>query len=312
MDILFAMNGVNTRDWLEALHIALPQARIRTWEPDDVAAADYVLFWKADARALAPRDGLKAIFNMGAGVDALLRAVEERECEVAANVPIVRLEDAGMAQQMVEYAAYCALRFGRRFDEYESHSRQRVWQPLDACRVGDFPIGVLGAGKLGLPVAQTLASLGFPVRIYSRSAKVVEGVTAYAGAACLEAFASGARMLVNLLPNTPETENILDRRLFNAMADKGYVVNLARGSHIVDDDLIAALESGKLARVVLDVFRDEPLAQSHPFWLHDRIDVTPHISARTLIPESVAQVVDKIRRSEQGEKLVCVDLQRGY
>ncbi|SDC47558.1 2-hydroxyacid dehydrogenase [Paraburkholderia lycopersici] len=312
MDILFAMNGANTRDWLDGLHSALPEARIRTWERGDNAAADYVLYWKADAAALSRRDGLKAIFNMGAGVDALLRIVHENPDAVATDIPIVRLEDAGMAQQMVEYAVYCALRFARRFDEYESLSRQRIWKPLDAYSIDDFPIGVLGAGKLGLPVAQALANLGFPVRVYSRSAKAVEGMIAYAGQERLEAFASGARMLVNLLPNTPETEGILNRRLFDAMADDGYVVNLARGSHIDDADLIAALDSGKLARAVLDVFRNEPLAEAHPFWLHDRIDVTPHISARTLIPESVAQVADKIRRSEQGEKLFGLDLQRGY
>ena len=312
MEILFAMNGVNSSLWLDALRKAMPVAKIRTWLPGDRAPADYVLFWKGDPVALSARTGLKAIFNMGAGVDALMRLVSEHPGLIDDRVPVIRLEDAGMARQMVEYALYWALRFARRFDIYEAQARERVWQPLDACSFDAFPIGVLGAGKLGLPVATALAGLGFPVRVYSRSEKGAPGVTPYAGPERLMAFATGARLIVNLLPNTPETEGILGKRLFDAMADGSYIVNLARGSHVNDKELIAALDSGKLARAVLDVFRAEPLDAAHPFWSHPGIDITPHISARTLLAESVAQVAEKIARCERGETLTGLDFRRGY
>lgn len=312
MEILFAMNGVNSSLWLDALRKALPVAKIRTWLPGDRAPADYVLFWKGDPVALSARTGLKAIFNMGAGVDALMRLVSEHPGLIDDRVPVIRLEDAGMARQMVEYALYWALRFARRFDIYEAQARERVWQPLDACSFDAFPIGVLGAGKLGLPVATALAGLGFPVRVYSRSEKGAPGVTPYAGPERLMAFATGARLIVNLLPNTPETEGILGKRLFDAMADGSYIVNLARGSHVNDNELIAALDSGKLARAVLDVFRAEPLDAAHPFWSHPGIDITPHISARTLLAESVVQVAEKIARCERGETLAGLDFRRGY
>ncbi|VCU71080.1 Glyoxylate/hydroxypyruvate reductase A [Pigmentiphaga humi] len=306
------MKGVETQTWLSALRTALPAARIRVWAEGDDAPADYILFWKEHPGALAPRPGVKAIFNMGAGVDALIRLHREHGDAIMRDVPIVRLEDAGMARQMAQCAAYYALRYLRRFDLYDEQARRALWQPLDAPSADTFIIGVLGAGKLGLPVARTLADMGFPVRLYSRTEKSLPGIATYAGTASLEAFATGATMLVNLLPHTPDTEGILNASLFSRMADGGYLLNLARGDHLVESDLLDALARGKLARAALDVFRTEPLPKEHPFWRHPRLDLTPHISARTLISESVAQVADKIRRSQHGEALDGLDLQRGY
>lgn len=284
MEILFAMRGVDTSAWLSALHDKLPMASIRVWRPGDMLPADYVLYWKESVDALGPREGVKAVFNMGAGVDVLLDLLNENPHTVVHAVPVVRLEDAGMAQQMVQYAIYCALRYQRRFDEYENLASKGVWQQLEAYDIESFTIGVLGAGKLGLPVAQALADLGFPVRLYSRTRKNVDGITNYAGAERFDAFVADTRMLINLLPNTPETEGVLCKRVFDAMARGGFVVNLARGSHVVDQDLLDALDDGRLRRAALDVFRDEPLPLEHPFWEHPSVEVTPHISARTFDP----------------------------
>ncbi|VCU68061.1 Glyoxylate/hydroxypyruvate reductase A [Pigmentiphaga humi] len=312
MDILLATAGVDEAPWLLALREALPAARVRSWQPGDDAPADYLLYWKAPEQALADRPGLKAVFNLGAGVDALLAAMREHPGLVTHRVPVVRLEDAGMARQMAEYALYCALRYQRRFDAYEEQARERVWRPLEPYRAEAFTIGVLGAGQLGLPVAQALAAQGFPLRLYSRTERSVPGIETYAGPDALIRFASGARMLVNLLPDTPATAGVLSARVFDAMAEGGYVVNLARGPHLVDTDLLEALARGKLARAALDVFREEPLPQDHPFWRHPRIDITPHISALSLVDESVAQIAGRIARHEAGEPLRGLDWRRGY
>lgn len=312
MDLLVAMKGVDTMAWVSALEEEMPEADIRLWTPGDDARADYVLFWKEQAAALNKRADVKAVFNMGAGVDALLALLSETEGTIADDVPIIRLEDAGMAQQMVEYAIYCTLRFQRGFYLYEHFARSGTWHQFDAHPAESFVVGVMGAGQLGQPVAVALANLGFPVRLFSRSEKSVPGVTTFAGMESLHSFASGTKLLINLLPNTPETVGILNARLFSAMDAGGYVVNLARGSHVVDADLLHALESGQLARVALDVFRQEPLPADHPFWAHAQVDMTPHISARTLVRKSVKQVAAKIRSHQDGNALIGLDLKRGY
>jgi glyoxylate/hydroxypyruvate reductase A len=312
MKILLAARGVDLAAWQAALAQHLPQAQSRIWLAGDTAPADYVLYWKEQIEALQARAGVKAIFNLGAGVDALLKAVRANPGSLAEQVPVVRLEDAGMARQMVEYSVYCALRYLRRFHHYEALARQGMWRPFETPAPADFVVGVLGAGQLGQPVAMALQALGFAVRIYSRSPKTIPGITSFTGTDALAAFATGANLVINLLPNTPETENILNAAFFSHMQHGSYLVNLARGAHVQDDDLLAALAAGQLERAALDVFREEPLPATHPFWHHPQIEITPHISARTLIAESAEQIAAKIVSCEQGGVLRGIDLQRGY
>lgn len=312
MDVLLAMKGGDHGRWLAALRAALPSARVRSWQPGDEAPADYLLYWMAPPQSLAERPGLKAVFNLGAGVDALLAIMRSHPEAATHRVPLLRLEDAGMARQMAEYALYCALRYQRRFDAYEEQARSGLWRALEPCRAESFTIGVLGAGRLGLPVARALAAQGYPVRLYSRTPRSVPGIETHAGPDALVRFASGTRMLVNLLPDTPATRDILSARVFDAMAEGGYLVNLGRGNQVVEADLLHALGSGRLGRAALDVFRDEPLPSDHPFWRHPRIDITPHVSALSMVEESVAQIAGRIARHEAGEPLQGLDLRRGY
>jgi len=312
MDILLAMGGIDHGRWLAALRAALPSARVRSWQPGDDGPADYLLYWMAPAQSLAGRPDLKAVFNLGAGVDALFAIMRDHPEAVTHRVPLLRLEDAGMARQMVEYALYCALRYQRRFDAYEEQARKGAWQPLEPHRVEAFTVGVLGAGQLGLPVARALAVRGYPVRLYSRTPRSVPGIETHAGPDALIRFASDARMLLNLLPDTPATQGILSARVFDAMAEGGYVVNLGRGGHLVEADLLRALDDGRLSRAALDVFHEEPLPPDHPFWRHPRVEVTPHISALSMVEESVAQIAGHIARYEAGEPLQGLDTKRGY
>lgn len=315
--LLHTPHADDAPEWIAALERALPSAHVRRWSPGDTAEADYAVLWRPPAELFAGRDNLRAMFVLGAGVDALL-ALERREPgTLPAGVPLVRLEDAGMAEQMAEYAIYASLRYMRRFDEYELAQRERAgtapWQSLEPHARDAFHIGVMGLGMLGAHVAKTLANLGLSVRGYSRSMKTIEGVTTFAGASALPSFLDGLKLVVNLLPSTPETDGILNCDLFGQLEHGAYLVNLARGTHLVEADLIEALDTGRLAAATLDVFAQEPLPPAHPFWHMPRVTITPHISALTLREPAVRQIARKIEALARGETIGgIVDLHRGY
>ena len=177
----------------------------------------------------------------------------------------------------------------------------------------DFPVGIMGLGVLGQRVARAIQQFEFPVVGWSRSARQVHGVRAYVGAEQFDEFLAETRVLVCLLPLTSETEGILNRDTLARLRPGGYLINVARGGHLVEDDLIPLLDSGHLAGATLDVFRQEPLPAGHPFWRHPKITITPHTAARTLRDESVAQIATKIARLERGESIAgIVDPQKGY
>lgn len=325
MDLLLCTPpGQATDDWREAVARHLPGARLRVWQPGDDAPADYALVWRAPPAFFAPRAGLRAIFNLGAGVDALLALERAQPGTLPRDVPLVRLEDTGMGQQMIEYVAHAVLRYLRRFDDYAQLQREGRWQPLPAHPRATFTVGVLGLGVLGTQVARALAALGLPVRGFSRREKRVEGVSVYTGAvhtsadahadhARLDAFLDGVKVLVNLLPSTPATDGILNARTFSRLARGAYLVNVARGAHLVESDLLAALADGRLAAATLDVFAQEPLPAAHPFWREPRITITPHTSAETLHAEALDQIAAKIDALARGAAIGgVIDLARGY
>jgi glyoxylate/hydroxypyruvate reductase len=299
--------------WLHELREALPTAELRAWQPGDRAPADFAIVWRPPHEMLAARDDLRAVFNLGAGVDAILALEREQPGTLPRKVPLVRLEDSGMAPQMAEYVVHAVLRYLRRFDEYAQLQAERRWQVLEPHPRESFTVGVLGLGVLGAHVAQSIASFGLPVRGFSRSARQVEGIEVYAGPAQFDAFLQGVKVLVNLLPHTPQTNDVLNAGTFAKLAHGAYLVNVARGAHLVEADLLAALASGRIAAATLDVFREEPLPADHPFWREPRITITPHSSALTLRHESVVQIAAKITAMTRGEPISgIVDLARGY
>ncbi len=313
MNLLFAMTGEDPQPWIDAFARLLPQAKARAWSPGDHAPADFAFVWKPPADALRGRAGLRAIFNLGAGVDGLLKLEEREPGTLSTDVPLIRVDDAGMAAQMSEYVLYMVLRHFRHFDHYQQQQHRREWLPRPPNDRATFPVAIMGLGELGAHVARTVASMGFPTRGWSRTAKQIDGVQSFAGADAFDAFLDGARVLVSLLPDTPDTRGLIDRRLLDRLAPDAYLVNVARGSQVVDADLLAALDSGHLAGAALDVFHAEPLDSDHPFWGHPRVTVTPHISARTLVLQSTAQMVDKITHILAGRPVRgVVDRSRGY
>ncbi|MFJ2992109.1 2-hydroxyacid dehydrogenase [Pandoraea sp. NPDC087047] len=317
MDILIYSPDGKTTPYETGLAEHLPKANIRGWQPGDAAPADFLVLWKPNAEVLQPRERLKAIFNLGAGVDGVLGARGEDARRLPAGVPLVRLEDAGMADQMAQYVSAAALRYFRRLDEFDAQQAEGQWKFKKPNRLSDFPIAVLGYGTLGAHVARALKAFGFPVRAWSRSERHDDsGIALYHGHhgdKGFDACVSGARILVNLLPLTPQTVDVLNADLFAKLAQGAFLINVARGAHLVDADLLAALESGQIAGATLDVFRTEPLPADHPFWRTPRVTVTPHISALTLRDETVAQIAGKIAAMARGEAITgIVDLARGY
>ncbi|HEY1607846.1 MAG TPA: glyoxylate/hydroxypyruvate reductase A [Paraburkholderia sp.] len=316
MKVLFWLPQSDASVWLHDLSLALPGVDVREWQPGDDGPADFAVVWKPPRELFAARTGLRAIFNLGAGVDAILAQEREHPGTLPPDALLVRLEDSGMARQMSEYVMHAVLRYQRRFDEYALAQAERTWKVLAPHPHDTFTVGVLGVGVLGAQVARAVASLGVPVRGFSRSAKHLDGIDTYAGelhGAQFDAFLHGVKVLVNLLPATPDTIDVLNARTFSKLARGAYLVNVARGEHLVDADLLDALASGTLAAATLDVFREEPLAPEHPFWQAPRITITPHSSALTLRHEAIAQIADKITALSRGETVSgVVDVARGY
>ena len=306
MHITFFSKDTKPEPWVNALRQQLPDARVEEWALG-ADPADYAGVWAPPQDCPAAQPRLKGLFNIGAGVDALM------QLRLPTGVPVVRLDDAGMSVQMAEYVCHAVIRYFRELDVYAEEAQQAHWAFRRPRVRADFTVGVMGLGVLGQRVAQALRGFEFPVVGWSRTPRQVEGITCHAGAEGLSAFLGASQVLVNLLPLTPDTENILNRDTLAQLRPGAYVINVARGAHLVDADLLALLDSGHLAGATLDVFRTEPLPDEHPFWQHRRITVTPHTSARTLRDESVAQIVRKIRALERGEPITgVVDPLRGY
>jgi glyoxylate/hydroxypyruvate reductase A len=296
--LLFYTAANNAAAWLDALSRAMPGASIGTWPEDATGAtdgADYALLWKPPPELLAKLASAKAIFNLGAGVDSLDSIPRSLQA-----VPLIRLEDAGMAEQMAEYVVHAVLRRYREFDAYAQSQRDALWQPRERVDKSSFRIGLLGMGVLGAAVAAALVPFGFPIDGWSRSRKQISDVRSFAGTAELGEFLGRCRVLVCMLPLTAETRGMLNRATLAQLPHGAYVVNVSRGALLIDEDLLALIESGAINGATLDVFQEEPLPPSHAFWHHPRITVTPHVSAVTRIEESVAQIAAKIRRLEAG------------
>jgi len=309
MRILFYNADTQHDDiWLSNLRAVLPQADIRTWHAGDHEPADYAVVWRPPAAVLQERAGLKAVFNLGAGVDAILQLGA-----LPASLPLIRIDDGGMAIQMAEYATHAVLRYFRRFDDYERLADKATWEQLTPFDKPDFGVGILGIGVLGTRIATSLLHFGFPVHSWSRTAKDTPGVKSYAGAQQLDDFLAASRVLICMLPLTPETTGILNRSTLSALPRGSYLINVARGGHLVEADLLALINEGHIAGATLDVFGEEPLPPAHPFWQEPRISITPHISALTVRAEAARQVGGKIAALERGEVVAgTIDRTKGY
>ena len=310
MAILLSTKSHTMQDWKAALLAVDPSLEIRLFpdagNPTDIEAA---VVWTAhDMMELRRYPNLKLIVSMGAGVDHLLRAPGPPP-----GIPVARLKDVLLTSAMAEWVLLNVLRFHRQDPEYRALQQRKEWLELSAPSTTERRIGILGIGELGSASARVLTSLGFPVMGWSRSAKTLPGVQTFHGADGLMAMAAQTDILICLLPLTPETRGVLNAKLLSALPRGAYVINGARGGHMVAEDMLAALDSGHLAGAALDVFEPEPLPAESRFWSHPKVFLTPHAASIT-IPSSVApQVVENIHNMRAGRSLInLVDFSLGY
>jgi glyoxylate/hydroxypyruvate reductase len=261
-------------------------------------SVDVALIWTLPDDGLERFTNLRAILSLGAGIDQLdLRRLPK-------NVPIARLVDASLTRTMIDYARTAVYRYHRRFHLFEQQSRERKWAFIPPTLTDGTSVGILGLGEIGQEIALALQRDGFVVRGWSRTPKQLEGVTTYTDRDGLRSMVGCSNIVLNVLPLTDETRNILSRGLFAGFADGTFLINMGRGMHLVESDLLEALASGKVGAATLDVASVEPLPPTHPFWNHRSILVTPHVAGISVPMTAVATIAANVRRAMAGERLL--------
>lgn len=267
-------------------------------DPIPFSEIDAAIAWLPPDNFFEKLDALTHVYVLAAGVDHLLD-----HPSLPQHVNVVRLRDAGMGEQMAEYALYGTLHAQRHMVEFREAQLKQLWQhDITAKSADQTRVGILGAGALGAIVADRLAINGYPVTCWSRSAQAPsENFQKMNGKSELPDFLSQCDVLICLLPLTSDTQGVLSSQLFEQLPNGAFLINLGRGGHLVDADLIEALDSGQISGALLDVFHVEPLAKNHPFWSHSKIIITPHIAAKSVPGKSADQIIESIRCVERGD-----------
>jgi glyoxylate/hydroxypyruvate reductase A len=296
------------RRWAEVFRREAPDIDFRIW-PDigDPLRVHYLAAWEPPENIGARFPNLKLLFSTGAGID---------QFDLAALPPelsLVRMIEPGIVSGMVEYVTHAVLDLHRDMPAYRRAQQRREWQALPVKTAGERRVGVLGLGSLGQAVLAQLAALNFDCAGWSRSPHAFDGVRCFAGEAGLPDFLARTEILVCLLPLTAETRGLLNRALFEGLPQGAALVHVGRGPQLVVPDLVAALDSGRIAEAALDVTDPEPLPPEHPLWSHERVRITPHIASQTQPATAARVVLENLRRFARGEALVgLVDRLRGY
>jgi glyoxylate/hydroxypyruvate reductase A len=273
----------------------------------DPPSVDVAVVWTLPADGLERFTNLRAILSLGAGINQL------DPKRLPADVPLARLVDASLTRMMVDYAKTAVYRYHRKFHLFEQRQRERQWNYIPPTLTSATSVGVLGLGELGGEIASALQVEGFDVHGWSRGPKALEGIATYTGTEGLVSMLGRCDMVINVLPLTDGTRHILARELFAHFKEGACLINMGRGLHLVDTDLLDALDAGKIAAATLDVFAVEPLPDGHPFWNHPKILVTPHAAGTSMPMLAVATIAANIRRAMAGEPLAQqVDRVRGY
>lgn len=308
MALLYKADPVRGAEWKALLAEKAPGLPVHIWpETGDPAAIRYLAVWEPPAEMTMRFPNAEIVFSVGAGVDQFDFSA------LPAHVPLVRMVEPGIVEGMVEYVTMGVLALHRDLVGYVADKAAERWNPIRLVPAARRRIGVLGLGRLGEAACRKLAGFGFPVSGWSRSPRGIEGVTCHAGEAALPGFLATCDILVCLMPLTEETRGFLNASLFAQLPKGAGLVNAGRGGHLVQEDLLAALESGRLSAAFLDVTDPEPLPKGHPLWSHPRVMITPHVASMTRPDNAVDFVLETIGRHHKGLPLTgLVDRSRGY
>ena len=308
MALLYKADPVRGQHWQALFAEHAPQIEWRAW-PDigNAEEVDYLAAWQAPDKLMQVLPNLKVLFALSAGVDQLDLS------RLPPDLPVVRLLDPGITRGMCEYASWAVLSLHRDMLRYRQQQAARCWQAHLLQPAVNRRVGVMGLGTQAQQILATLAPLGFALSGWARSAHQLPGVDCYAGEHQLPTFLSQCDILLCVLPLTEQTQGILDRQLFAQLPRGAALINMGRGGHLVEEDLLEALGSGQLSGAVLDVLQEEPALANHPFWDHPQIVLTPHIAAMTQPTSAFGVLLENIRRYERGEQMVGeVDRRKGY
>lgn len=309
MSIAIIFNNKDPEPWASALKESLPGVNIEIYpQISDPEAVDFILCWKADKDIAGHFPNLRLIQSAGASVDHILQLSALPE-----EVIITRITDSRLSEDMWEYLLNAVLGYLKNTSGYAAAQQQKVWKQLPYRSIRETTISILGIGTIGGFAARKFAEMGFKVKGWSASAKDLEGVYCYHGESALGDFLKHTDVLINLLPYTPETENILNSSNLRQTNSGSLLINAGRGEHLQEEDLITALQEGHLSAAVLDVFRQEPLPQEHPFWEHEQICISPHIAAITNIASVVPQIAENYLNLQAGKAIKnTVSRDKGY
>ena len=309
MSLVIISKKSNQQDWIRDLHALEPNLDIAVYANDSAREeVDFALAWHPPLGAFSNYPNLKWISSTGAGVDHILR-----DPDLPEGIIITRVVDSRLTDDMTSYLVAQVMCQMRNVAHYKLLQTNNEWQPKRYRDKANTNIGIMGFGELGRDAANKFINLGFNVVGWANSEKKAEGIKVFVGKAEFSEFLSNTDILICLLPLTSDTVNILNRDTFNQLPDGAFIINVARGEHLADEDLLAAIDEGKLSGACLDVFRVEPLPKDHKFWHHPKINVTPHIASITS-PESVApQIIENYRRLKEGRPLLnVVSREKGY
>lgn len=300
MSLLLIAPKRNMSSWKEALLQEDSNIEVEIWpKVRNKEQVQFAVCWNHPKHVLDKYPNLKAVSSLGAGADHLLS-----DESLPQSVDICRVVSPSLIQQMKEYVLAVVLNIQRNFVHYLRQKDQGKWQVHHHPLAKNFNVGIMGLGELGQPVARQLTQIGYAVSGWSRSKKQLDEVNCFAGSDELEPFLNSTQLLICLLPLTSKTEGILNLELFKQLKPPAWIINVARGEHLVDEDLIYALDSNILKGAWLDVFSEEPLPEKHPFWNRSNIIITPHIASITPPDEAVAQIVENYKRALSGMKLL--------
>lgn len=294
------------RQWRDEVAAQLPEAEVFI-DDGERAVADYAIGWKPPLDFFERVTGLRAFLSAAAGVDHLLG-----HPGMPADLPIARIEDGGMGAQMAEYCCAELFRYAQRRGQYEEQQAQGIWKQRGYTPRSEITVGLFGIGVLGQRVATAIRAFGYPVIAAAGSSRIEDGIEVL-GPERRDEFFSRSRVLILIAPLTEATRGIVNRDTLARMPRKSWLINVARGGLVVEPDLVAAIDEGRLLGASLDVFETEPLPAGHPFWTHPGVRITPHVAAITLPDEAAAQLAAKIRQWMAGEPVSGqVRRNRGY
>ncbi|UVM42537.1 glyoxylate/hydroxypyruvate reductase A [Pseudomonas brassicacearum] len=308
MALLYKADPVRGEHWRRLFAEHAPDIEWRAW-PDigDPRDIQYLAAWQApdDIETLLPN--LRVLFALSAGVDQLDLS------RLPTTLPVVRLLDPGISQGMCEYASFAVLSLHRDMLRYRQQQAERCWRAHRLVPAGQRRVGVMGLGLQARQILATLKTFGFALSGWARSEHHIEGVACFAGEEQLPAFLGQCEIVLCVLPLTEQTRGILNRQLFQHLPKGAALVNMGRGGHLVEEDLLEALADGQLSAAVLDVLEQEPAPADHPFWHHPHILLTPHIAAMTQPESAFGVLLENIRRHQRGESMLgLVDRERSY